>query len=133
MTHHFRSRSTLPVVDLSPALNMSGLAPLAGMVIAVKGIDFTLFRNKADVEDFARDAGAKVMKNLSKSVTHMVVANGSVTGTSQRMGVSVVDESWLRSHVLAYDPSQPLAQAHEFSFLHGRFPNKQRLHQALEE
>lgn len=83
---------------------------MAGMVIAVKGSEFQLFKDKQEVEDFARDAGAKVMKNLSKSVTHMVpptivvlhlharmqvIANGAAPGFT-KSGLVVVDESWLR-------------------------------------
>ena len=33
---------------------------LAGIVLAVKGDGFVLFKTKQDVEDFARDAGAKI-------------------------------------------------------------------------
>ena len=55
------------------------VASLAGLVIAVKGSEFSLFKNKQEVEDFARDAGAKLMKNLSKSVTHMVCRSPAET------------------------------------------------------
>jgi len=89
---------------------MSAVHSLTGIVLAVKGTEFALFRNKQEVEDFARDAGAKVMKNLSKSVTHMVVANGTATVSTGKGGCIVVDESWLRSNVLtSTQPSWLLA------------------------
>eukprot|EP00658_Telonema_sp_P-2_P068937 TRINITY_DN5796_c0_g4_i5.p1 TRINITY_DN5796_c0_g4~~TRINITY_DN5796_c0_g4_i5.p1 ORF type:complete len:348 (+),score=60.42 TRINITY_DN5796_c0_g4_i5:37-1044(+) len=86
---------------------------LSDIVLVVKAYDHEchLFvGGREQIEKLARAAGARVMKNLSKSVTHVlapkVQLNDPVYQTAYT-GMTMVDEEWLWNAVQSRAPSQP--------------------------
>eukprot|EP00656_Telonema_subtile_P000005 TRINITY_DN10001_c0_g1_i1.p1 TRINITY_DN10001_c0_g1~~TRINITY_DN10001_c0_g1_i1.p1 ORF type:complete len:464 (+),score=129.68 TRINITY_DN10001_c0_g1_i1:178-1569(+) len=89
---------------------------LADIVLVVKAFDHEchLFvGGREQIEKVARSAGARVMKNLSKSVTHVLAPKAQINDPvyqSAYAGMTMVDEEWLRNAVgsrtqAAQDPS----------------------------
>lgn len=78
---------------------------LADIVLVVKAFDHEcqLFvGGREQIEKVARAAGARVMKNLSKSVTHVLAPKAQINDPvyqSAYAGMTMVDEQWLRNAV----------------------------------
>lgn len=87
------------------SLMQGGVGSLQEVVLVVKAFDHECViypLGREQIERVARTAGARVMKNLSKSVTHVLVTSaqmGDSVYQSAYAGYTMVDEEWLRAAV----------------------------------
>lgn len=103
--HHRPPTAGLPHTAAHIQAGMQAAGSLQEVVLVVKAFDHECViypLGREQIERVARTAGARVMKNLSKSVTHVLVTSAQMNDSvyqSAYAGYTMVDEEWLRAAV----------------------------------